>query len=996
MGESNVKSGSWKSLIIGGVCLLAALMTCACASQKKVDMESAPMAEVTSINVETGQDGDEVFITTSLDNGAYSVYKWVDPERVVVDMPNSVMKGVSETIPVANGLIQEIEVKPVSPSDDSDSSMVRVVINLEKSADYNVQRDGEKLVVRLDRKSGQAQDLDLFSKGSSLVVIEKDDSLQVATEEEDDWAWGGVSDGAPAEKTTVPGKGLVGLSSEEKGELTRVNVNLDGTVGDYSAFTLDNPSRLVIDLWGVKNSAKVDQKNIEGQGIKKVRAGEHPDKLRLVFDASGELPNYRFDKEGKSLVVTFSKELDLSASPNMNVTSISETSGTGAASTSAESDAASDIEWPEIKMAQADEEWSGPAGGSTASEWGVPIEPTDSNGGPEPSGTEGVPVEWGSAARPAMQEDEAAGVAYIDSIKFDWSNDASSIVIHADRPIRREQWTRDDNPNENIISVFISEAQVAADQQRSYDTTEFQSPVELFSVFQKPHTRNEVAIVIVMRDWAAVKWEQFGNKLVFSFENYPGSLGLAGDPTSGMFGPRGEILTGGAAEPGMGAPIGAPGQPGVAPAATGATQYSGALVSLDFKNLDVLDALRTIAEVSGMNIVVSDAVKGNVTLKLDNVPWDQALDLILDLEDLAKVEEGNIVRIDTKERMQSARQEKLAELEADKKIERLQTKIIPVNYVKSQELLQIIKPMMTQGRGEASSHKSTNTLIIRDIPDTVEEVEDLVRRLDIPTKQVLIEARIVEATIGVTREIGVQWGTDVDLTASTGYPTGLDFPGPVQVGGAVLGGSAGAASAPILSRGGGALGMSIGSLSGVVDLDVALRALETQERIKIISSPRVVTLSDQEASIEQGVSIPYPPPSNISGNSQWQFVNATLSLKVTPHVAADNSILMDVEAQNNEPVSVIGAQSPGISTKETQTSILLQNGETAVIGGIFKVSQRRPKTQVPFLGELPIIGRLFSQEVTEDRNEEMLIFLTPRIINPEEPELTVGQFGTGQ
>ena len=200
-----------------------------------------------------------------------------------------------------------------------------------------------------------------------------------------------------------------------------------------------------------------------------------------------------------------------------------------------------------------------------------------------------------------------------------------------------------------------------------------------------------------------------------------------------------------------------------------------------------------------------------------------------------------------------------------------------------------------------------------------------------------------------------------------------------------MGGTIGAPQAPSASSGGGAVGINFGHLTNVVDLDMLLRALEAKEKIKIISSPRVLTLTDETAIIQQGVSIPYPPPASTAGTAiGWTFVEASLKLEVTPHVAADNSIVMDVKASNNEPVVISGSQTPGISKKEAQTTIMLNDGETAVIGGIFKISQSDPLTQVPFLGNLPIIGKLFGSQINSRRNEELIIFLTPQIVRTGE------------
>jgi len=1011
MGERMWETGSWKIMLL---CVAVMALFYACTAQKGADFSLAGTdARVTAIDVETGDDTDRVIVETDPAETPYSAYKWVNPERVVLDISGASSEGITSTIPVADGLIQEVNVKQITGEETNDC-LVRVVVALERKSDFEVAREDGKLVISFDKASLAEQNVDLFPDSKSLVIVDHGNSLSIASAE-DEWAWEGPLGVEEGVKSPVAGRFAENVNEvkvEDETDLVRVRVKADGEIGDYSAFTLESPARLVVDLWGLDNQTGIRSKAIEKQGILRVRLGSHPDKLRMVFDAAGRMPGYRFDKDSGSLVVTFSKIMDLTAAPEMSAQSSTETA---AASTGGDGE---ELDWPVMDMAQAEggtameqepqiEEWTGPSGGSTG-EWtgptAVPVEPSHPGPAVLPGMTPSapaLPVDWGAPVLEAPPEPgKEVGIAYIDSVKFDYSNDASSIIIHADRPIRREQWVREDNQEEKIVSIFLSMVQVAADQQRSYVTTEFQSPIELFSVFQRPNQPNEAAIVIVLREWAASKWNKHGNKLVIKFENYPGSLGITAEPTTGMFGPRGEIVTGGMAPAGVapGVPVGAP-EGMVSPEAPG--KYTGGLISLDFKNLDILDALRTIADVSGMNIIVSDDVRGTVTIKLDSVPWDQALDLILQTKGLGKEQHGNVIRIAEKEKLQKEMAERLAEKEREREYEDLITKIIPLSYLEASDVSKLIEPILTEERGDVDTHRGTNSLIIRDVPAAVEEAINLINKLDKPTRQVLIEARIVEATVGVSREIGVRWKANSEFSPATGYPTGLEFPNDIQVGGAVLGvidddGAAIQAAEGGLAVGGGTFGMTVGSLTNVLDLDVMLRALESQEKIKIISSPRILTLTDESARIQQGISIPYPPPAIIGGTAVgWTFVEATLQLDVTPHITADNSIRMDVRAANNEPVNVVGSDRPGISKKEAETTILVNDGETAVIGGIFKITRSQPMSQVPFLGEIPIIGRLFQQRATTSRNEELLIFLTPQIVHQGGLQSVAGALSVG-
>jgi len=380
-------------------------------------------------------------------------------------------------------------------------------------------------------------------------------------------------------------------------------------------------------------------------------------------------------------------------------------------------------------------------------------------------------------------------------------------------------------------------------------------------------------------------------------------------------------------------------------------------------------------------------VKGNITLKLVNVPWDQALDLILETKGLGMVKYGNIIRVAPIKDIQKEQEEKLKSLEQKQKLERLQTRIIPVNYAKADDIAKQLKTILSD-RGSVQVDKRTNSLILMDIPKKIQEAQVMISALDTRTPQVLIEARIVEASEGVTRELGIQWGFNYNVGPPWGNPTGLNFPNYIQVGGAVLGGQLDPISPDILNTAGaqgGAMGITFGSVTDALSLDLLLKSLETQNKVKIVSSPRILTMDNQRATIQQGVTIPYPPAINLAtgaaGGAQWQFVEAALRLEVTPHISPDGTIVLDVKASNNEPnLKVVSGGAPSIDKKEAQTQIIVKDGETIVIGGIYKTKESETINQVPFLAKIPILGKLFQDKFIENSRNELLIFLTPRIV----------------
>ncbi len=414
--------------------------------------------------------------------------------------------------------------------------------------------------------------------------------------------------------------------------------------------------------------------------------------------------------------------------------------------------------------------------------------------------------------------------------------------------------------------------------------------------------------------------------------------------------------------------------------------YTGRKLSLEFRDGDIHDVLRIIAEVSNKNIIAGDDVKGKVTLRMINVPWDQALDIILQANALGKVTVGNVVRIAPAEKLRKEEEERLAALRAKEKLEDLVIKIVPVNYAKAKELETQIKPLLTE-RGSVLVDARTNSLIIKDVIKNVRDAMELVKSLDLVTPQVLIEARIVEATSDFIRELGVQWGGRFAADAAHGNPTGIYFPNTIGV----TGGNTGPAGEPTTpnfavnlpateaASAGGAVSFLFGSIGDTALLDLRLSAMERKGEGKIISSPRVATIDNREATIKQGMSVPYATVSQAGTQVAW--VDATLSLVVTPHITADRRVIMKIKAEKNAPdFTRISAGMPSISKKEAMTEVLVMDGETTVIGGIFTIDKTEARAGVPFFSRIPLIGWLFRYKRNVDTRTELVVFITPRVI----------------
>lgn len=411
-------------------------------------------------------------------------------------------------------------------------------------------------------------------------------------------------------------------------------------------------------------------------------------------------------------------------------------------------------------------------------------------------------------------------------------------------------------------------------------------------------------------------------------------------------------------------------------------KYAGRKISLDFQDADISNVLRLLADVSGLNIVIGDDVKGKVTLKLINVPWDQALDIVLKMNNLGQVREGNIIRVATVANITKQQDDEARAKETKVRAEDLVTKVIYVNYAKAEDLAEPLKKNLSP-RGDITIDKRTNTMIVKDINKHVNEVVALVKTLDTRTPQVQIEARIVQADTSFAQALGIQWGVGFSNISSNNISRvqGINTTSTAQPGfGAFtpdfavnLPGSAeGLNSVP-------AIGFNFGRFTdNPINLDLRLSAGELNGLTKTISSPKVTTLDNVKAKIEQGESIPFQTTSQ--QGTQTTFVDANLTLEVTPHITADRSIIMKVKAARNSLGSFSGPAGPSISKREATTEVLVKDGETTVIGGIFVDERKNTTVGIPLLSKIPILGWLFKSESKADTKNELLIFITPKIV----------------
>ncbi|MEO1247710.1 MAG: type IV pilus secretin PilQ [Pseudomonadota bacterium] len=436
-------------------------------------------------------------------------------------------------------------------------------------------------------------------------------------------------------------------------------------------------------------------------------------------------------------------------------------------------------------------------------------------------------------------------------------------------------------------------------------------------------------------------------------------------------------------------------------------EYEGQRLTLNFQDIETRAVLQLLAETSGRNIVVSDTVQGNVTLRLRNVPWDQALDIVMTTKGLDMRQNGNVIIVAPAEEIAARETADLEAKQAISELEPLYSEFIQVNYAKASDLANLISDgggsggALLSDRGSISVDDRTNTLLIRDTAERLQSVRRMVRTLDIPIKQVLIETRIVIVNDDVSRDLGFRLGvTGVEANGNDGLTTisgnGL---GTDTVIGSALDNAADPANGtffPVqlpdlanrynvnvpIDNPAGSFGLAI--LDGGYLVDLELTALASEGRGEIVSTPRVITANQKEARIEQGVEIPFQQAAS-SGATTVQFKKAVLSLVVTPQITPDNNIIMDLRVNKDSVGQVIstgglGGTVPSIDTRQVETQVLVADGQTVVLGGIYETERRETINKVPVLGDIPFAGALFRSSETTDDKSELLIFVTPRIL----------------
>ncbi|MFO7707026.1 MAG: type IV pilus secretin PilQ [Desulfobacterales bacterium] len=711
------------------------------------------------------------------------------------------------------------------------------------------------------------------------------------------------------------------VTAAQEPDGTLIRIEADGTLRDYKAFTLsENPPRIVFDIPSVRTAAKTEQRiPVAGGPVGRVRYLGYPDKVRVVIETQKSyLSRYSADPSETGLTVRVAD---------------------GAAAGG------------QLKLAA----------------------------GPAP------------AAPPAKAGSAAGAPAWVNRVEFaDEDDGKSAVIIGTTRPVEYDIF----KSGEKRINVKLLNTSVPPHHQRPLITTRFDSAVDRATPSQE---KTAAVLAIDLRESVAYSAEQTGNVIRINFAGSSIPPKPYEDAQPPAWKAAALSVVGQGPAPGPAAPMTAPAAP--RPAVSGPIKsfaalnpetgerekiYTGEKIALDFYDTDIKNVFRILQEISGKNFAVDKGVTGKVTLALQKpVPWDQVLDLVLKMNQLGMVMEGDIIRVATLASLQQEEKLRQAQLKAEQDSrkqeeegEPLITEYITVNYSNAKnEVVPLLNNILTPNRGRVSVDERNNQIIFTDIADKVRQAKSIVAKIDRVIPQVVIEARVVEATSNFTREIGFDWGT-ISVEA-------------FKIGGALRTGptSLRANNIPSTASNNNTIGFNFSTLFGtnISIVDAKLSASEVEGKLNVISSPKVITLNNQKANIVQGLDIPYLERDS-SGNATTKRQAVELRLEVTPVVSADNRVLMDILVRKED----LGEQTPfgpQIIKNSAQTKLLIEDGDTIVIGGVLKDTKKVGEQGIPGLRKLPALGWLFRSETTENVKNELLIFITPRIVQLEQREL---------
>lgn len=836
-----------------------------------------------------------------------------------------------------------------------------------------------------------------------------------------------------------PATRLTGIVVDEEAEGVLLGLEADGAIGSLEVFTLENPARLVIDLPGIEGNELPGLTKVGASHVESVRVGAHGDKVRVVVDGGPEAGGFEGRQimpgttglwvsigGGEAIAQSMDQALTASASAWAQTGTSGATIGEEIVSEDDLAFAGDEASMVTITPESAPEE-EDPAAIPAAADPASMVTSTDPMGedlaqvyGLHYERTEGLDriaiLADSTLAYEAVSPDAETLVLRIPGAAI--SEEASDRIfpkpggpislIHAFQqpevatPEVRVVFTRAPDLEPSVVRrgsmlfVEFRDIGVAAAAPPAFPQKDADGGAAAAMAMAANSTGSS------MTEPSTARAEARGQSMEMP-ESMVGSAsadGIESASTLPSFDTAGGIAGSASGTPAADSPqsaIASPASLSAAPAAVevpaaievleeggliDGKEYRGRRVSLDFKDVAIADVLRLIAEVSDLNVIAGDEVKGNVTIRLVEVPWDQALDVILMTKGLGFVRVGNVLRIAPMEILKAEEEVRLTERRNKEKLEDLEVKLLPVNYADGKDIEGLVKRVLS-ARGTVNLDKRTNTLIIKDISSVIDEASALVAAVDTQTPQVMIEAKIVEANLDFSRELGSVWGVQTQQFADpfNGTTPRQDL-GSEDL--TFVDDNSLAFANPITSVPTGLLTVGALILDQDFRVDAQIQAAESTGDGKVISSPRIVTLDNKEASIEQGFSIPFQTFEG--GDAKLEFIDAVLSLTVTPHITADESIIMQIEVTRDAPDDSIQTPtgSPAIAKNAAETETLVKDGQTLVLGGIYTIVKSTRQSRIPYLHRIPVIGNAFKSNEVSDSRKELLVFVTPRIVRTPE------------
>ena len=950
-----------KTRILG---LLATIVFIGCAGAQFASQSVHTSASALSaIDVAPSEDG-ALLRLIGVSESDYTTYRHDADQTLVIELFDTDLILEPGSRAIENALIDDVHLSYTSASNGFPTT--RVEISLNRDYQYEVTADVDTMELHFKTLAGDA------SLAQNEVTKEDGEVALVSASEASE---------------------LHGVDVLRGEQFTELVVLGDGAMRRFESFVLDEPARLVVDLLDMKNLIPNESLNIGSEQASQLRLGQHQDRVRMVVDMGGsEVVTHQITPSETGLRIQLG---ELSVVDNgVGAASLEDDASMLAEAVSEEPSGLPLLSDAFAPLANLSEEEPSEA-------FAAPEIPSSPNHGGSNSFATPAPFESPEEAGEGLDTPELAAPAEVAPVQpeilqvlLEPTQSGQRVKITASESVEYQLF---EPVPETLIVSFPGTRFESEDSQRiAPDET---GPISLVSTFAQPDLAYPEARVVIQRAAGSLPTiSRDGDQLLLEFER---SLAQAPvPPVKTLPAENSEAQNSAPIEVAKSDPA-APSLPGLAsqnaaapPAALGPVapvdlleeggfveekQYAGRRLSLDFKDAALSDVLRLIADVADLNIVTSDEVDGAVTIRLVDIPWDQALDVVLMTKGLGFERVGNVLRIAPSALLQQEREARLQERRAQEKIEDLVVKMQPVNYADVKEVSEMVKPILTS-RGSVLVDQRTSTLILKDIPQVIDEATALIKAVDTQTPQVLIEARVVEASIEYSRSLGTTWSIGLDPATAHDSLGHRDF-NPNDLESTDSGQVTRLATSLAASDAAGTISSGVRLLKDIVDIDMALQAAENNGDAKVVSSPRIVTLDNRSAKIEQGVAFPCQVFDQETNTTSVEFKKAALRLEVVPHITSDRSVIMEINLESNSPNFSVATNNacPPIDTNEAQTETLVRDGQTLVIGGVYVLNRSDSSSGVPYLKDIPFIGAAFRNSIVSDDRRELLMFLTPRI-----------------